>query len=66
MLCVPLILDEQGRKLSKQNHAPTISTANALTSLEKAWVALGFERFSSQNIEDFWQQAVAKWAKRFT
>lgn len=62
---VPLILDEQGRKLSKQNHAPAISTDNALASLEKAWVALGFERFSSQNIEDFWQQAVAKWAKRF-
>lgn len=62
---VPLILDEQGRKLSKQNHAPTISTDNALASLENAWMALGFERFSSQDIETFWQQAIARWAKRF-
>lgn len=62
---VPLILDKNGRKLSKQNHAPAISTDHALTSLENAWMALGFEKFVSYNIPDFWQRAISIWAMKW-
>ncbi len=62
---VPLILDEQGRKLSKQNHAPAISLENALHSLQQAWLALGFEVFPCSTVAHFWTLATEKWARRF-
>lgn len=62
---VPLVLDEHGRKLSKQNHAQAIQTHNALASLQQAWQVLGFAKIPTQQLEDFWTQATTRWAQRF-
>lgn len=40
-LHIPLLLDDSGRKLSKQNHAPALLPENALQNLQTAWAALG-------------------------
>ena len=40
-LHIPVLLDESGLKLSKQNHAPALDLGDALRNLEKAWSALG-------------------------
>ncbi|WP_159991340.1 tRNA glutamyl-Q(34) synthetase GluQRS [Pelistega ratti] len=64
-LHIPLVLDNEGRKLSKQNHAPAICLDNALSSLEKAWLALGFASFKSHSVDHFWAQAILQWANRF-
>ncbi|ETD70028.1 glutamyl-Q-tRNA synthetase [Pelistega indica] len=64
-LHVPLVMDSEGRKLSKQNHANPINLSNALQSLDKAWRILGFNSFHPKNIEAFWSEAVVHWAQRF-
>lgn len=39
-LHIPVLLDENGLKLSKQNHAPALDLSGALRNLERAWSAL--------------------------
>jgi glutamyl-Q tRNA(Asp) synthetase len=62
---VPLVLDEHGRKLSKQNHAAPMNLANPLNTLNLAWQALGFEALPADSPKDFWQRATEQWAARF-
>src|SRR5690606_14577185 len=62
---VPLLLDEHGRKLSKQNHAPALDLTRPVQSLQRAWRALGFEELDVSSIEAFWARAVPIWASRF-
>lgn len=62
---VPVLCNRQGRKLSKQNHAPALDLSHALDTLFKAWTALGFAHFTAQNIEQFWARAVPIWAARY-
>lgn len=64
-LHVPLLLDEQGRKLSKQNHAPAIDVAQPLTALQTAWRALGFAAFPAASVPEFWAAATCGWHRRF-
>ena len=65
MMHVPLVLDENGRKLSKQNHATAIDIQNPLASLNKAWQALGFAPLPAGSVAQFWQQAVPVWHRCF-
>lgn len=66
VLHVPLVTDESGLKLSKQNHASPVDLQNPLQTLQKAWIALGFERLEAQNIPDFWEKATRVWAERLS
>lgn len=62
---IPLVVDERGLKLSKQNGAPAIDTANPLKTLLSAWEHLALGELSVSTLDGFWAQATARWAGRF-
>ena len=64
-LHVPLALDEQGRKLSKQNHAPALDLGDPVRTLNAAWTFLGFPAIAAPDVPGFWAEATAQWARRF-
>lgn len=65
VLHVPLLLDDRGLKLSKQNHAPALDVSDPLAALQQAWVRLGFDRIPAGSIDDFWARAIPAWAARY-
>lgn len=62
---VPLMRDEMGRKLSKQNHAAAMDLTRPLQTLNLAWQGLGFEPLSAVSTTAFWAAAIPQWARRF-
>lgn len=62
---IPLVMDERGLKLSKQNGAPPINTSEPLKTLLSAWEHLELGELTATTLEAFWQQATARWAERF-
>ncbi len=64
VLHVPLLYDEHGRKLSKQNHAPALDLNDPVRTLQRAWQKLGFDTLRVRDIESFWSRAVPLWGAR--
>ncbi|WP_228276185.1 tRNA glutamyl-Q(34) synthetase GluQRS [Neopusillimonas aestuarii] len=63
---VPLVLDEFGQKLSKQNHAQPFNCDQPIATLNRAWQRLGFEQLSGiTTVQAFWAHAIPLWAARF-
>ena len=62
---VPLVVDERGLKLSKQNGAPAIDAANPLKTLLSAWEHLALGELTVSTLDAFWEQAIAHWSGRF-
>ena len=62
---VPLLLDEQGHKLSKQNHATALDCTDTVKTLNLAWQRLGFKPLPVADTGAFWRAAVPQWAARF-
>ena len=65
MMHVPLAINDTGRKLSKQNHAPPIDSANAVNNLAKAAVHLGLAPIEAVNADDLLKKATVLWRKKW-
>lgn len=62
---VPLVVDERGLKLSKQNGAQPIDTTNPLQTLLSAAKHLQLGELAASSLEQFWREATTRWAARF-
>lgn len=60
-LHLPLVLGQDGQKLSKQNHAAPIDDANPLPALRQALGYLGLATPDTDNKEELLQAAIAQW-----
>jgi glutamyl-Q tRNA(Asp) synthetase len=59
---IPLVLDEQGRKLSKSLAAAPVDEADPLPALRLAWRLLGQEPLDAVGSPcEFWRRAAANW-----
>lgn len=60
---LPLVLDEDGRKLSKSLASAPIDPRNPLPALNQAWRLLGQPALQSlpSDVAEFWQQAIPRW-----
>jgi glutamyl-Q tRNA(Asp) synthetase len=63
-LHLPLVVNEQGEKLSKQTHARPVTAGHAVATLCSALRALGQQvpdDTAGCDLADFWEQAVSSW-----
>ena len=58
---VPVAVNQQQQKLSKQTNANAIDNIKALQNLKNAWAFLGQNVFDANTVPEFWQQAIAQW-----
>ncbi len=63
---VPLVFDERGLKLSKQNGAQALQTAQPLQTLKQAWAYLQLGELQASDLEGFWSGATERWAQRYS
>ena len=63
MLHLPLVLAENGQKLSKQTGARAVDTQDAVGVLRAAWQALGGEPFEAGTVSELLDQALAAWPR---
>ena len=62
---IPLVLDKDGNKLSKQTLAPAIDRSRSEEEATRAWTHLGFEPFAFDTLDEFYSEAVKRWRKKF-
>lgn len=58
---IPLALNSDNQKLSKQTRAKPIDTMAVLPTLQLAWQALGQTNLDVHNVASFWQAAIPSW-----
>ncbi len=58
---VPLVLDGEGRKLSKSLDAAPVDPDNPLTALNRAWALLGQPPARTPGLDAFWAHAISSW-----
>jgi len=61
-LHVPLVLDASGKKLSKHGAAVALEHRHVNEQLQAAARVLGLTIASSDSLQNFWQEAIAKWS----
>jgi glutamyl-Q tRNA(Asp) synthetase len=62
-LHVPVVLNEQGEKLSKQTGAAEVAWQNPLAALREAGRFLGLEMAPTDSVTEFWSYAVEAWRR---
>ena len=62
---VPLLRDERGYKLSKQNRSPVLDPRNPLANLQFAASHLGLTIQQAMSLPAFFRQATALWRSRY-
>lgn len=58
---VPLVLNDEGQKLSKQSGATPLNPDNLLGELELAATRLGLPRIGANSFDTFWDKALLLW-----
>lgn len=62
---IPLVLDKEGNKLSKQTLAPALDRNNPEQEAARAWTHLGFKPFIFDTLDEFYSEAVKRWRVKF-
>lgn len=62
---IPVVLAADGRKLSKQNHAPALEAKRALSQLQQAAQFLKLGPIQASTPELFLQQAIPAWQDKY-
>lgn len=65
MMHLPLVLNTDGRKLSKQNHAAPIDSGQPLQNLKLAATHLQLGEINAETVTEFLQKATASWCKKW-
>jgi len=58
---IPVVIDENGDKLSKHSNAMAISKQATMTVLKQAWQFLGQRDLEVDTVNEFWRQAIIYW-----
>lgn len=58
---LPLAMNAQGQKLSKQNLAMPLEHTEIVPTLQKAFAALGQKRIEANTVEEFLEMAITHW-----
>ena len=61
---LPLVLNPEGQKLSKQQGATPLDEDDPLGELERAWMHLRFDRLGADSIHPFCDAALPLWKSR--
>lgn len=58
---IPIALNHEQQKLSKQTQAEPIDAMPTLPTLQRAWRFLGQDKLNVNSVEKFWQAAISAW-----
>lgn len=61
---IPVALNSDNQKLSKQTQAKPLDTMATLPTLQRAWHALGQTEIHAYSVESFWDAAIPAWDLR--